>query len=320
MDFRSREHFLAACTAPLQAARAARLIRKGSIAVFPEHIGLFLHLMDEWEWVYHASTVEAAGTRAILDEKIWLAAYGLKAPEGQRADAIRAEYLRIKAPTAARHYQEAFRRLAEQFAVTLVAGSIPLPGPSIEAGIIRASGHPTKDMRNVSAVFAPSGELLAPLVTKRHPTAQEGESLWMNPPPDGELPIFETDAGRLAVLICADSWHPDAWEAVSAAEIIACPAFLPDPLAWKEPWQGYSIAEGGTMPAVSGNEMTEAEAWMEHGFGGRILGSSARAGVASFLKGSLWNLRPGGQVIASLNGESRMLPSRREATVTAVHL
>ena len=49
-------------------------------------------------------------------------------------------------------------------------------------------------------------------------------------------------AGRLGVLICADSWHPEPYERLRAqgAELIAVPAFVPGAGVWNAAWGGYT--------------------------------------------------------------------------------
>lgn len=308
-NFRNRQEFAAALTAPLHAAAERSLLSPGTTVVFPEYIGLFLYLADEFPWVYRAATLEAAGVRALIDEKIWLIALGLKYPDGEKMDGIRSELMRVKARSAASHYQAAFSHLARQFGITIVAGSIPLPAPQIIEGRLTPSGHPWVDMENVTAVFAPNGSIHPRLVRKQQPTKEEARSLWIKPVEEAS-PIFNTPAGRLGVLICADSWHPSAWEGLDRPDFVAVPSAGFEADKWTRPWGGPDAASGADFPhdPADVGKISEGEAWLKYALPGQIGASTAAAGVNVFLQGELWDLRPGGQAIGVRGPLVRSVP------------
>jgi hypothetical protein len=309
-NFRNRQEFAAVLTAALHSAGERGLLNPGTIAVFPEYIGLFLYLADEFPWVYRAKTMEMAGIRALIDEKFWLAALGLKYPNGQRLAGIRSELMRVKARGAARHYQAVFSHLARQFGITIVAGSIPLPSPSVVSGRLEVSGHPWTDMENVTGVFAPDGSLFPELVRKQEPTRKEAASLRIKPS-SGALPIFRTPMGRLGVLVCADSWHPSAWAGLDRPDFVAVPSAGFEADKWERPWGGPDAASGASFPhdAADVGVISEGEAWMKYALPLGVEQSGARAGVNVFLQGQLWEMTPGGHAIGVREGRAQAVPA-----------
>jgi predicted amidohydrolase len=113
------------------------------------------------------------------------------------------------------------------------------------------------------------------------------------PAPVAELPAFDTPAGRLGVLICADSWYPAAYERLRAhgVELIAVPSDGVTKEAWEGLWRGYdgAPAPADVDPADVG-VLTEAQAWRKYALAGRISQAGARCGINVFLRGELWDL------------------------------
>lgn len=291
-------------------AASMGLLGPKTVVVFPEYIGFFLYLADEWPWVYRSNKLEEAGIKAVLDEKIWITLLGIKYPDGKRMRGIQSELLRLKAQTALSHWSFAMSHLARTYGVTVVGGSIPLPAmPSIEDGeiVLDPKGHPWRGMVGVSAVWLPGGKLAGPLTIKRHPTSQEHQELWMAPQPEGALPVHETPAGRLGVLICADSWYPDTWQALDRPDFVAIPGFIPGWEAWTGPWGGYDAAPGDTVVDTTTDAISEREAWMRHTLPTQIQQTTAYAGVTTFLRGPLWDLGTSGQPLIHREGLNRVL-------------
>jgi hypothetical protein len=209
----------------------------------------------------------------------------------------------MKAPSMAKIYDEVFSSLAKEYAVTMVAGSIVLPEPQILRGKLIAGTGP---LYNISAVYAPDGSIHPELVLKAFPTA--GELPFTTPAPVQALPAFETPAGRLGVLICADSWFPQAYATLKSRGVnfVAVPSFgAGKPDTWYEPWAGY---DGWPCPPdVNPNNIghiTEEEAWLKYAMAGRIGESGAQQGVNVFLRGDLWKaMLDGGRATVIKDGK-----------------
>lgn len=324
-SYRNRQEFASTLTATMTAAAEEGLIHPNTVVVFPEYIGLFLYLADEFPWVYRAKTLQEAIARSLVDEKIWIGALGLKYPHGKRLKGIQAELMRLKARTAVQHYQEVFSHLARQFRVTIVAGSIPLPEPRVEDGLLTISpgAHPWKGMQNVSAVFHPDGRLDPQLVIKKEPTREEESDLWVAPQPAAPQPIFNTPAGRLGVLICADSWHPQNYLGLDRPDLIAVPGAGFEGDKWSRPWNGPNAASGTEFPHDPDDvgRITEGEAWMQYTLPAYAESIGARGAVTSFLQGRLWDMSPSGQPILWREGFSKTVaPHERGHTISSVWL
>jgi predicted amidohydrolase len=50
----------------------------------------------------------------------------------------------------------------------------------------------------------------------------------VDPAPLEQLPVYETRAGRLGVLVCADSWYPAPYQYLKeqGVELLAVPSFV----------------------------------------------------------------------------------------------
>ena len=172
-------------------------------------------------------------------------------------------------------------------------GSIVLPSPRVEAGRLVAGDG---SLENVSAVFRPDGGVEDALARKAYPI--EEEKAFLVACPLSGLPVFVTPAGRLGVLICADSWYPQAYRLLRAKKIdlLAVPSYAADDDCWNRPWHGYdgAPAPSDVDPADVGR-LTEGQAWSRYALLGRFASSGARAGANVFLRGELWDLGDDGR-------------------------
>ena len=270
-----------------------------TVVVWPEYIGTWLIVAGEGPGVYQAGSLTGAMLRLVLRH---LPRFVGKAVTGREKDRLRASLLRVKAPNMARCYQAVFSGLARRYSVTTVAGSIILPSPAIENGqLVAGAGL----LYNVSAVFGPDGAIRPPLVRKVVTITTEKPIL--AGAPLVELPVFETPAGRLGVLICADSWYPASYAQLKsqAAELIAVPSSITTMGLWDKPWGGY---DGAPMPAdVNPNDvghLTEGQAWRKYALAGRIGSAGATRGVNVFLHSRMWDYSgDSGQALAVSDGQ-----------------
>jgi predicted amidohydrolase len=297
-DYRSAERLQETLGARLRAARDARLLGERTVVVFPEYTGTWLVAADESERVFRAARV-ADAARAIALRHPVAFLVGLGASRG--ADRASETLFRLKARRVAAHYQRIFSSLAAQFRVTTVAGSIVLPAPSVREGILCPGNGP---LFNVSAVFGPDGRISPRLARKCHPTADEQGFISAGAASD--LPCFETPAGRLGVLVCADSWFPDCWARMQdlGVETIAVVSFAQGDGSMMLPWKGYSGAPlpHDVDPADVGR-ITEGQAWQKYAMAGRIGSCRARCGVNVFLRGRLWDLGSDGVTTLAWDGD-----------------
>ncbi|MCW5724587.1 MAG: hypothetical protein KIS81_06485 [Maricaulaceae bacterium] len=293
-------------------SEAARMgwITERSVVVFPEHIGTWLVAVDAPAAAYGARGVDGAMTALIAARPFgFLGAY-LRSDEADRAAAA---IFRMRADAMAAAYTDVFGALARDYGVTIAAGSIVLPAPRIEDGRVVAGDGP---LYNVSAVFGPDGRAMAPLVLKTYPIPSEAGFTAAGP---AEQPVFDTPAGRLGVLICADSWHPDLYESLreGGAELLAVPAYLQPSGIWAEPWGGYVTPWPDDAYREHAGLLTEGEAWVTYSMPGRAGEHGLRAGLTVFLDGRLWDLGADGRTLARA-GDAFHVGSREIGGVISV--
>lgn len=286
----------------------------GSIIVFPEHAGTWLVASGAPGMAFTADTTGAAmgwlvGANPWPFARAWLGS--------SEDDRMAAAIFRMRADGMARDYQAVFGALAREYGVTIVAGSIVLPEPRVEDGVLIAGDG---RLYNTAAVFHPDGSIDPQLVRKSHPIP--GETPFTAAWPAERLPVFDTPAGRLAVLICADSWHPDLYERVNAldAAIIAVPAFLQPSNVWNQPWGGYTTGWPDDADQSDQGRLTEGEAWQSYALAGRLASGGAGFGMTAYLRGTLWDLGSDGANIGVAGSQIYRGDALEGAAVTLLPL
>lgn len=305
-DYRSATRFRASLERYLSAAAAAGWLSERSVVVFPEYIGAWLVALGEAEGVYRVRTLQQAMLRLATHHPFSLLRVWLHSRPYARA---RLEYSLFcrQAEAMAETYHTVLSGLARQYAVTLVGGSILLPCPRIEADRLVVQPGP---LYNVTAVYRPDGRAYPRLVYKAFPIQDELGFVTAGHPDD--LPVFDTPAGRLGVLICADSWYPAAYAAWAAqkVELIVVPSFLSHNGAWSGLWRGYSGAPApADVDAADPGRLSEGQAWLKYALAARLSSAGARYGLNVFLRGQLWDLGSDGQtILVGPNGAIRIAP------------
>ncbi len=280
-DYASDEAFYTKLDSYMRAGAARGWLGPRTIVVWPEYLGAWLASTGEKP----AATLTGTMRNVALAH---LPRFVLALLTSREKNRLNAAVFRTQAGAMARRYQAAFSRLAREHAVTVVGGSILLPGASVQAGRVAAGKGP---LQNVSAVFRPDGSPYPFLARKSFPTADEHP--FVSAAPVADTRVFETPAGRLGVLVCADAWYPEPYAALRAAgaELVAVPSFISEAGQWDSPWGGYS---GQAAPAdvdlADIGRLTEGEARHKYSLAGRLAESGARRGLSVFLRGKLWDM------------------------------
>lgn len=281
----------------LEQARGQGLISAKTVVVLPEHIGTWLFATGEKNQFYSAETVEQAMDWLAWSNPLKFAGALLATQGDNRLDDAR---MRMKARSMAEDYQQLFGGLAREFGITLVAGSIVLPDPSLVEGRLR-SGRGA--LYNVSLTFGSDGRPLSQ--PQRQIYSSHHRRRYVSPDSHAPLQVIDTPAGRLGVLIGSDSWYPRNYARLneSGAELIAVPAFVSGKAGWSKPWRGYRDQSARADIDLPGETLTEEQAWHRLTLTGQAPQSHARAGVSVFMHGQFWNQGSSGQSFASQAGQ-----------------
>ncbi len=296
-SYRSVDSFATDLAAPLEEARAAGWLGPKTIAVYGEYVGTWLVALGEGGAAFGADRIAAASRMIALRH---LPRFALAVVASRASDRATEAIFRLKAAVMAAGYQEAFGRLARRFGLTIVAGAIVLPRPRVLSGRLSRGPGP---LENVSAVFHPDGSLHDRLARKCCPTEQERP--FLTPASVADLPVFETPAGRLGVLVCADSWYPACWMRMRdlGAEIVAVPSHVLSDEMWHGAWRGYSgAAAPADVDTADVGAITEDAAWRKYALAGRIGSSHARVGMTTLLRGRFWDIGTGGRTTVVHDG------------------
>lgn len=296
-DYQSVERLHLKLAAYLRNARDLGLINPKTIVVLPEHIGTWLMLSGEKNELYQAAHLKDAMNWLSISNPLQFAKAWISATGDNRMDDA---YLRMKAPAMARDYQVLFGGLAKEFGVTLVAGSIALPNPSVIQGQLQI-GHGA--LYNASVVFAADGLPLGQPQRQLYPIYDERG--FIEPGDEAVVNVVDTPTGRLGILVGSDSWYPDNYRKLNeqGAQLIAVPAFVTGRDTWDRPWRGFKSVSTPSEVSLKPEETSEGAAWRRLTLISQQPVSQASAGMSVFLRGQFWDLGSAGQSFLSSNGQ-----------------
>ncbi|MEJ5057733.1 MULTISPECIES: carbon-nitrogen hydrolase family protein [unclassified Pseudomonas] len=296
-DYQSPERLHRKLAAYLQKARDQGLLNEKTVVVLPEHVGTWLMVSGEKDELYQAATLKEAMNWLAVSNPLKFVRALISAEGGNRLDDA---HLRMKAKGMAKDYQALFGGLAKEFHVTLVAGSIVLPEPTIIDGTLKIGRGA---LYNSSVVFDRDGLPIGQPQRQLHPFFEQQDAIKANGEP--ALNVVDTPAGRLGVLIGNDSWYPDIYRQLDdqGAQLVAVPAFVVGRGSWDQPWRGFrSLSTPGSVSLKTG-ELSEGQAWHRLTLSTQAPGSQAVAGMSVFLRGQFWDQGSAGQSFLSSNGQ-----------------
>lgn len=288
-DYQSAERLHRKLAAYLQKAQEQGLLNEKTIVVLPEHVGTWLMVSGEKDELYQANTIKEAMNWLAVSNPLKFVRALISAKGDNRLDDA---HLRMKAKGMAKEYQALFGGLAKEFHVTLVAGSIVLPEPSIIDGSLKIGRGA---LYNSSVVFGRDGLPIGQPQRQMHPIFAEHDVIKAN----GEhtLNVVDTPAGRLGVLIGSDSWYPDNYRKLDdqGAKLVAVPAFVSGRGTWDKPWRGYKGLSTPGSVSLKAGELSEGQAWHRLTLTAQPPSSQAIAGMSVFLRGQFWDQGSAGQ-------------------------
>lgn len=295
-DYQSPARLHRKLAAYLQQAQDQGLLNDKTVVVLPEHVGTWLMISGEKDELYQAPTLAEAmnwlaASNPLLFARAWLSAKG--------KDRLDDAHLRMKSRSMAKDYQALFGGLAKEFHVTLVAGSIVLPEPSIRDGQLKPGSGA---LYNSSVVFGRDGAPLGQPQRQMHPVFSQRDVIQAN---EKTINVVDTPAGRLGVLIGSDSWYPDHYRKLDeqGAQLVAVPAQVFGQGAWDQPWRGYKGSSTPGSVSLKPGEVSEGQAWHRLTLTAQPPSSHAVAGMSVFLRGQFWDKSGAGQSFLSSNGQ-----------------
>ncbi|QJI29736.1 carbon-nitrogen hydrolase family protein [Pseudomonas sp. ADAK18] len=296
-DYQSLERLHLKLAAYLQKARDQGLLNDKTIVVLPEHVGTWLMVSGEKNELYQATSLkEAMNWLSASNPLLFLRAL-ISAQGDNRIDDA---YLRMKAPAMARDYQILFGGLAKEFGITLVAGSIALPNPSVSQGQLQVGHGP---LYNTSLVFGHDGLPLGQPQRQLYPIFDERG--FIEPGDENAINVIDTPAGRLGILIGSDSWYPDNYRKLNeqGAQLVAVPAFVIGRDTWDKPWRGFKSVSTPPEISLKPEELSEGEAWHRLTLISQQPISQATTGMSVFLRGQFFDQGSSGQSFLNSTGK-----------------
>ncbi|MCS3841157.1 putative amidohydrolase [Pseudomonas sp. JAI111] len=296
-DYQSPARLHRKLAAYLQKAQDQGLLNEKTIVVLPEHVGTWLMVTGEKDELYQATTLKEAMNWLAVSNPVQFVRALISAKSESRIDDA---HLRMKAKGMAKDYQALFGGLAKEFHVTLVAGTIVLPEPSVIEGTLKIGRGA---LYNSSVVFGRDGLPIGQPQRQMHPVFDKTEVLGANE--DHTLNVVDTPAGRLGILIGSDSWYPDNYRKLDdlGAKFVAVPAFVVGRGTWDKPWRGYKGLSTPGSVSLKPGEISEGQAWHRLTLTSQPPSSQAVAGMSVFLRGQFWDQGSAGQSFLSNNGQ-----------------
>lgn len=316
-DYTSGDHFFAKLDGYMNQCKQNNWLHPNTVVIFPEYIGTWLVLSGEKKEVYNAPTLEDAITKFVTTNYFRYIASWFMSPDSA-TNKVNHSVFATKAKKMAGLYTDVFSRLAKKYRVTIIAGSILLQSPRIKNNrIIVKNGS----LENVSAIFNPDGSLQPHFTRKAFPTADEQPFIKRSLP--DEQPVYDLPIGKTSVMICADAWFPESYQAMqqAAPHFIAVPSFTPSENSMQHSWTGYS---GFDTPAdvqkKDIGKISLRDAWLKYTLPARIRSLNTPFGMTVSLRGKLWDLGADGELIVYNRGEIICPPPMQGASMVCLWL
>lgn len=274
-DYATPERFQQRMSGLMEQAVAGLDRSLPTLVAYPEAIGLYLSFVPQYyDLVKDCRSMTQAALRVIPRHLPHLLRVGLR----HRAFGLPTVFL-DSALQAERWYRDVFSKLAREYGVWLLGGSIYLP--FIEEEIGKGRYFLSNRVHNIAYFFAPNGLCLrrVPKVNLAPPT--ENRVGFRGADRSLLLPI-DTELGRIGIAICYDAFHHSLIEHYDA---LGCQIIL-QPSYNEHPWDA---------PNWNDPTMKESQVWLEHGLASLIQGRpNIRYGVTAMMVGRIFDMEDEG--------------------------
>ncbi|MBN2358723.1 MAG: carbon-nitrogen hydrolase family protein [Deltaproteobacteria bacterium] len=303
-DYASAWLFSAKIENYLELAKKKGWLNQRTVVVLPAMIGTWLIAADESPTLVQARSFE--DVKRLLQSRLWFD-YWTQMPFAPASEKSTHTTFALKSSAMAQSYQNVFGKIAIEYGVTVVAGSIVLLEPRLDGNelVVDTKGR----LREVALVFGPDGRIVGGPVPKAY--LDSVEQGYLQPGDLTALPVIETAAGKLGLLIGSDAWYPDGYAALKqqGVELVVALGWLPVNGGWQQPWPGYRGApQPSDVAAADVGTLSYRDAWAKYGLPGRLATSGAGVGAAVYSRGRVWDLEMDGQAAAIKGGSAHEIP------------
>jgi carbon-nitrogen hydrolase len=314
-DYTSEKTFYTAIDRYIHRAALKGWLHKNTVVSLPEYLGTWLVVAGEKRSVFEAKTVHEAMSQMVLSNP-WrfLKKYYTGNASDKSADAI----FRMKAQNMASIYNHVFSSLAKQYGVTIVAGSIVLPCAEIKDGALTVHDG---NLNNICVIYKPDGTADDNIIKKAYPVADELP--FTCKASADNIPVYNTPAGKMAVLICADSWYPDCYKqsVKEHADFVIVPSYVEGNGAFKQPWPGYSGFDNpADIDKSDIGKITILDGWVRYALPGRMKQAGLQNGIITYLHGQFWDLGSDAHYVLVSHGETIVKQPNADASVVNLWL
>ncbi|NOZ74060.1 MAG: carbon-nitrogen hydrolase family protein [FCB group bacterium] len=299
-DYRSVQSFYQALLPYVRDSQTNRQSGEPSLLIFPEYIGAWLVAVNGCDRVFKADNLNSAMIWIILAHPVkfissFIHTYTRDHFSGPVMGHVERAIFKMQAESALKAYVDVFGKFAREVDTWIVAGSILLP--EVNYGETIALRKRSPHLYNQSMLFNPDGAVVS-ITRKAFPVGQELDFLDRGQLAD--LPVVSTPLGRLGIMICADSWHPECYARLDSleADLLIVPSLVNQAERWISVWGGYDPPEddpGDVDPEDLNGNTRERDMWKKYALKGRMTATSAPWGFNSFLGGEFWGLTGAGQ-------------------------
>lgn len=248
-DFWTRDAFEAKIRHQMEAVAAVSDPELPTLVVFPEDVGLMLVVQGMKRRLAGITSIEEAIQKSVIGHLLPLT--WTKLVRG--VSWVPALFLH-KDKIIAETYFDVFSKMAREYGVYLVAGSVVLPPYAIEEGEVQWRAGPTEHrVYNTSYFFGPDGKVIGKQDKVYLIDLEQEAALDLTSGRLDDLQVYDTPLGKIGIAICLDAFQDDVIEALVAqgAQILVQPTANPGP--WSREQQEDWLRSSYNKVAVDGS-------------------------------------------------------------------
>jgi hypothetical protein len=284
-DYSTESRFYNKIEKYLILAKREGYLNSGSIVVFPEHIGTPLFLMDEKKEVYTTEDFEKVKSALLYPRYYkYIYHYLTTSSTGDKSAQI---LFRMKGARMRDSYVKIFSQLSKFYNITILAGSILLPGGKIEGNMIQISNE---DLRNLPVVFS-KGQIENISLSKKY--LSNFEENFINTQENNLKPTVNIPniKNPVSILFSKDGlYNPLYTSEVSNSDIIINSVAVSnkEKIVWQEPEISDTIKGDKSLFSESDRSITKEELWNKFGITGKFMYLNNRIYLQLFLRGEFY--------------------------------